>query len=151
MHWCIHSPRGLILKRYSLTDVQAASLIWLAGEAASSVSATTVSSQPESKRFVLLELTWLSHIWVCEIKEDIGGNKRACAREENADFYVKERGPMEFVILFLSHFLPKNTLPWNKWATIQCHSVSQHEIIEECNYHFAQQTFLWNEREQLGT
>lgn len=66
-------------------------------------------------------------------------------------FYVKELGPMGLVILFLSHFLPKNTLPWIKWAVIRCHCVSQHEITEECNYHFAQQTFLRDVSEQLGT
>lgn len=68
----------------------------------------------------------------------------------NADFYVKKQAPMEFVILFLSQFPPKNTHSLGISAAIPCHSVSQHEIMEECNYHFAQQTFLWNEREQLG-
>lgn len=48
---------------------------------------------------------------------------------------------MKLVFLFLSHSCPKNTIPWNKWAVILCHCVSQHEIIEECNYHFVQQSF----------
>lgn len=88
---------------------------------------------------------------VLRFKSACWGNKYMCVRNREMHFYVKERGPIEFVILFLSHFLPKNTLSWNKWVAIQCHCVSQHEIIEECNYHFAQQTFLWNESEQLRT
>lgn len=70
-----HTARGLILKRYTLTDVWAAPLIRLAGKAAGSVSATALPpSQPESERFSgSLELTWLRHMSGLRIKEDAGG------------------------------------------------------------------------------
>ncbi len=95
MHWCSHAPPtpthththhphthtpppppgGLILKRYSLTDVRAASLIRLAGKAAGSVSATTIPSQPESRDLCSLELT--QPHFVCESKRT-PGNKLVC-------------------------------------------------------------------------
>lgn len=146
MHWSSNPPsspsppQGLILKRYSLTDVRAASLICLAGKAAYSVSATTIPSEPESRDLCSLELTATFGV---RFKSACWGNKYVCARSREIHFYVKERGPIEFVILFLSHFLPKNTLPWNKWVEIQCHCVSQHEIIRNAiitspNRHFSE-------------
>lgn len=49
-----------------------------------------------------------------------------------------------FVVVVVS-FSSQRTRSRNKLVAIRCHRVSQHEIIEECNYHFAQQSFLWNE------
>lgn len=148
VHWCSHPPPPRINSKEVLAR-------WCSGCFSDTVSRESSGAlclqqlfphKQKAERFVLPG-TNLPH-WVLRIKEGRWGNKRVCLQEERESvevhFCVKERGRMELVILFLSHFLPKNTLPWNKWAVIRCHCVSQHEIIEECNYHFAQQTFSLN-------
>lgn len=81
-----------------------------------------------------------------EIIAHAGGIYSTCTsakRSERGFFFLCQRLGSDAVchIVFVSFPLKEHTLPWNKWAVIQCHCVSQHEITEECNYHFAQQTF----------
>ncbi len=119
--------RGLILKKYSLTDVRAASLIRLAGKAAGSVSATTIPSQPESWDLCLLELTWLSHIWSASQRGrwGISACTYVCAQirgNTEVHFHGKEGSDGVRHIVYVS-FPPKEHTVFHKWAVILCHCV----------------------------
>lgn len=64
--------------------------------------------------------------------------------QANADFYVKEQAPMEFVILFLSQFPPKNThslgISGQRFGVILCLSMKswRNAIITLPNRHFSE-------------
>lgn len=73
----------------------------------------------------------------------VGSANQRGRRGNVLHFYTRDL--MESVILSLSHFLQKNTLPWNKWAVILCHRVClSMKSLRNAIITFARQTFLWN-------